>query len=259
MAENTPLLKTCQVEIRIDNNVFAHALNLAVEPGQCWCILGRNGAGKTTLLHTLAGLRAPASGQVQLEGKPIRTLARKTIAQRLGVLFQNQEDHFPATVMETVLQGRHPHLRGWQWESEADRVIASDALVQVDLDGFAERDVQTLSGGERQRVAIASLLAQQPRLLLLDEPTNHLDLRHRIQILQQLRDHGRKNRAAIIMVLHDINLAARFCDHAILMRGQTQIQLGESRDILRTDTLEDTFNCPLTAVRTAHGPAWLPK
>lgn len=259
MTDNTPLLTTRQVEICIDNNVFAQALDLDIEPGQCWCILGRNGAGKTTLLHTLAGLRTPASGQVHLEGKPIRTLTRKTIAQRLGVLFQNQEDPFSATVMETVLQGRHPHLRGWQWESETDHAIARDALAQVDLESFVERDIQTLSGGERQRVAIASLLAQQPRLLLLDEPTNHLDLQHRIQILQQLRDHGRENGAAVIMVLHDINLAARFCDHAILMSGLAQTQLGESRDILTTESLEAAFDCPLTPVRTAHGLAWLPK
>ena len=259
MADNTAVLTTRQLEIRIDNNIFVRSLDLDIEPGQCWCILGRNGTGKTTLLQTLAGLRTPDSGQVQLEGKSIGTLNRKTIAQRLGVLFQNQEDPFPATVMETVLQGRHPHLQRWQWESETDHAIASDALALVDLDGFAERDVQTLSGGERQRVAIASLLAQQTRLLLLDEPTNHLDLQHRIQVLQRLRDHGRENGAAVIMVLHDINLAARFCDHVILMSGQARIQLGETRDILMTETLEDAFNCPLTPVRTAHGQAWLPK
>lgn len=259
MADNTAVLTARQLDIRIDNNIFVRSLDLDIEPGQCWCILGRNGTGKTTLLQTLAGLRTPDSGQVQLEGISIGKLTRKTIAQRLGVLFQNQEDPFPATVIETVLQGRHPHLQRWQWESETDHAIASDALALVDLDGFAERDVQTLSGGERQRVAIASLLAQQTRLLLLDEPTNHLDLQHRIQVLQRLRDHGRENGAAVIMVLHDINLAARFCDHAILMSGQAQTQLGESRDILTTETLEAAFNCPLTPVRTAYGPAWLPQ
>ncbi|TCK19271.1 iron complex transport system ATP-binding protein [Thiogranum longum] len=259
MPENIPLLQTTDVDICIGDKVFARTLNLEVKPGQCWCILGRNGAGKTTLLHTLAGLHSPTTGQVRLEGNPVQTLARKYIAQRLGVLFQNQEDHFPATVMETVLQGRHPYLRSWQWESRTDRDIASNALTQVDLSGFAERDVQTLSGGERQRVAIASLLAQQPRLLLLDEPTNHLDLQHRIQILERLRDHTRKNATAIVMVLHDINLAARFCDHTILMSGQAQIRVGESRDILRTETLEQAFNYPLTALQTAHGKAWLPQ
>ena len=113
MVENTPLLQTLDVAVHIGNRVFARALNLEVESGQCWCILGRNGAGKTTLLHTLAGLNAANAGRVQLEGSPIQSLPRKHIAQRLGVLFQDQEDHFPATVMETVLQGRHPYLRSW--------------------------------------------------------------------------------------------------------------------------------------------------
>ncbi len=259
MVENTPLLQTLDVAVHIGNRVFARALNLEVESGQCWCILGRNGAGKTTLLHTLAGLNAANAGRVQLEGSPIQSLPRKHIAQRLGVLFQDQEDHFPATVMETVLQGRHPYLRSWQWESETDRDIAEKALAQVDLGGFSERSVQTLSGGERQRVAIASLLAQQPRLLLLDEPTNHLDLQHRIQILQTLRAICLQKGAAVVMVLHDINLAARFCDHSILMSNNAQIHVGESGNILRTEVLEEAFNYPLTAIQTAHGNAWLPK
>ena len=259
MADDTPLLKAIDIDISIDANIFARTLNLTIEAGQCWCILGRNGAGKTTLLHALAGLHAPAAGVIQLDGKPIHTLPRKHIAQQLGVLFQNQEDRFPATVMETVLQGRHPHLNGLQWETATDMDIARDALTQVDLDGFAERDVLTLSGGERQRAAIATLLAQQPRLLLLDEPTNHLDLHHRIQILQRLRDHSHQSGAAIIMVLHDINLASRFCDHVLLMSGSAQIQHGRSDDILQTAALETAFNHPLTAVKTAHGRAWLPE
>jgi len=259
MANDTPLLQAIDIDISIDTNLFARSLNVTIEPGQCWCILGRNGAGKTTLLHTLAGLHTPANGVIRLDGEVIQALPRKRIAQQLGVLFQDQEDHFPATVMETVLQGRHPHLRRWQWETATDRDIARDALAQVDLNGFAERDVQTLSGGERQRTAIATLLAQQPRLLLLDEPTNHLDLHHRIHILQQLQDHCRQSGAAIVMVLHDINLAARFCDHVLLMSGNAQIHLGESDDILQTATLEKAFNHPLTAVETAHGRAWLPK
>lgn len=259
MADRTALLQTADVDISIDGKCFARALTLNVEPGQCWCILGRNGVGKTTLLHTLAGLHTPAAGVITLEGASLQALPRKHIAQRLGVLFQDQEDRFPATVMETVLQGRHPHLRGWQWETETDRDIALEALAQVDLVAFSERDVQTLSGGERQRVAIATLLAQQPRLLLLDEPTNHLDLHHRIHILQQLRDHGQRNGAAIIMVLHDINLAARFCDHALLMSGDAEIHLGRCSDILQTSLLETAFNHPLTAIETARGRAWLPE
>lgn len=259
MADKALLLQAANVDISIGGKTIAHNLNLNIETGQCWCILGLNGTGKTTLLHTLAGLLTPDAGNIQLDGQAIQTLPRKLIAQRLGVLFQTQEDSFPATVMETVLQGRHPHLRRWQWETNKDRGIAREVLKQVDLENFAERDVLTLSGGERQRVAIAALLAQQTRLLLLDEPTNHLDLHHRIQLLQQLRDHCLQNGAAMMMVLHDINLAARFCDHVLLLSDDAHIQLGRSDDILQTVTLEATFNHPLTAIETAHGQAWLPK
>ncbi|VAW73093.1 hypothetical protein MNBD_GAMMA15-2282 [hydrothermal vent metagenome] len=259
MADSRPLLQASNVDISIGGKRVARTLNLDIEPGQCWCILGLNGTGKTTLLHTLAGLLTPDSGSIQLDGKPIQTLPRKRVAQQLGVLFQTQEDSFPATVMETVLQGRHPHLRGWQWETTEDRDIARDALTQVDLDEFSERDVLTLSGGERQRVAIAALLAQQTRLLLLDEPTNHLDLHHRIQLLQRLRDHCRQSGAAMMMVLHDINLAARFCDHVLLMSDGAKIHLGHKDEVLQTATLETAFSHPLSVVETAYGQAWLPK
>ncbi len=259
MADRTPLLQTIDVDVGIDGHNFARKLNLVIEPGQCWCILGRNGAGKTTLLHTLAGLHKPTAGDIRLDGIPIGTLPRKHIAQQIGVLFQDQEDRFPATVMETVLQGRHPHLHGWQWETPEDITIARHALAQVDLDDLAERNVLTLSGGERQRAAIATLLAQQPRLLLLDEPTNHLDLHHRIHILQRLRTHCQQSGATLIMVLHDINLAARFCDHALLMSGDARIHAGNCNDILQTATLEAAFNHPLVAVETALGRAWLPR
>jgi len=255
---DTALLQTVDLNIAIGHTTVARQFDFTLEPGQCWCILGRNGAGKTTLLHTLAGLRRPESGIVRLNGARLDTLPRKHIARQLGILFQNQEDSFPASVMETVLQGRHPHLSRWQWESETDRDIARQALDKLGMAAFAERDVLTLSGGERQRVAIATLLAQQSRLLFLDEPTNHLDLHHRIEVLQLLRNHCRESGAALLMVLHDINLAARFCDHAVLMHGAAKIDHGGCDEILQTTTLEALFQHPLTALETPHGRAWLP-
>jgi iron complex transport system ATP-binding protein len=255
----TPTLLRCVgVDIDVADVSVTRGLQLNVQAGQCWCILGRNGSGKTTLLHTLAGLRPPATGRIELDGQPLEALQRRRVAQQVGVLFQNQDDAFPATVLETVLQGRHPHLRGWQWESATDQALARQALREVGLNGFETRDIQTLSGGERQRVAIATLLTQQPRLLLLDEPTNHLDLHHQLSVLGTLVALCRAQRCAIVMVLHDVNLAARFADHLLLLLGGGETRLGEKPQIMETAVLEELYGHPLVRVATPAGPAWLP-
>ena len=252
------LLRCIEVDTDVADVSVTRGLQLNVQAGQCWCILGRNGSGKTTLLHTLAGLRRPAAGRIELDGKPLEGQQRRRVAQRVGVLFQNQDDAFPATVLETVLQGRHPHLHSWQWESAADHALARQALSKVGLTGFEGRDIQTLSGGERQRVAVATLLTQQPRLLLLDEPTNHLDLHHQLSVLRTLLALCREHRRAIVMVLHDVNLAARFADHVLLLLGGGEVRLGEKRQIMETAVLEALYGHPRVRVATPAGPAWLP-
>jgi len=253
------LLSCTGINIQVGNVTVALGFDLDIQAGQCWCLLGCNGIGKTTLLHTLAGLRAPAAGHVDLNGTPINQLKRRHIARQLGVLFQNSEDSFPATVFETVLQGRHPHLHSWQWESAKDHQIASDALTRLDLGALENRNIQTLSGGERQRVAIATLLAQQTGLLLLDEPTNHLDLRHSLDILDMLRAECRDERKAVLMVLHDVNLAARFADHILLLFGDGETRSGSKQEILDTALLERLYGRRLIEIETPTGTVWVPE
>lgn len=174
-----PLIFTRDLSLRIGNTNVCHALNWQVNPGERWAILGKNGVGKSTLLTTLAGLRRPQGGELNLCGvqigvSPAPTFSRQAqqqIAKRRGYLAQHHSDPFSSTVLETALIGRHPHLGRWDWESARDSDIAYAALNEVDLAGLADRDVQTLSGGERQRLAIAQLLTQQPQLFLLDELT----------------------------------------------------------------------------------------
>jgi iron complex transport system ATP-binding protein len=252
------VLRCIGVDTDVADLSVTRALQLNIQAGQCWCILGRNGSGKTTLLHTLAGLRPPTAGRIELDGRPLETQQRRRIAQQVGVLFQNQDDAFPATVLETVLEGRHPHLHSWQWEGASDHALASQALSQLGLSGFEDRDIQTLSGGERQRVAIATVLTQQPRLLLLDEPTNHLDLHHQLSVLETLLALCREQRRAIVMVLHDVNLAARFADHLLLLLGGGEVRLGETKQIMKTAVLEQLYGHSLVRVTTPTGPAWLP-
>ena len=182
----TSILQTNNLSIKIGGKLICNGLNLNISRGQCWAILGCNGSGKTTLLQTLAGLRDATSGEVVLSGQPLQQYSRLQIARLVGVLHQQQEDPFPASVYDTVLRGRHPHLRAWQWENQRDHELTTQALSSVRMSSFAKRNIQSLSGGERQRIAIAELLAQDPQLLLLDEPSNHLDLHHRVTTLTEL-------------------------------------------------------------------------
>ncbi len=252
------LLECTGLELAIGNTRIASRLELSIRSGQCWCILGRNGSGKTTLMHTLAGLREASHGTIRISGQPLVSYSRRELATRIGILFQDHDDPFPATVLETVLQGRHPYQRPWQWESAADREIAMEALAFVEMDSLAGRNIQTLSGGERQRVGIAVLRAQQPDLLLLDEPTSHLDLHHRIDILQRLVASCREHQQAICLILHDINLAARLADHVLLLLGDGETCSGRRENMLETTRLERLYDHPLLQLDTPTGPAWLP-
>ncbi len=252
------LLAAHGLRVDIGGKRIGGDLELTVTPGESWAVLGANGAGKTTLLYTLAGLRSPAAGTILLEGHPLRSWSRRAIARRLGILLQDSDDPFPATVLETALIGRHPHLGPWQWEGPEDTRRARDALAEVELDGFEQRGVDTLSGGERRRLALAALLVQDPKVALLDEPTNHLDLHHQIRLLGKLHDHARARGGALVMALHDVNLAARFCDHALMIFADGEILHGPADQLLRADYLTCLYHHPIEEVVGNGQRAFLP-
>ncbi|MCG6969529.1 MAG: ABC transporter ATP-binding protein [Gammaproteobacteria bacterium] len=243
-----PLLETRNLQVRIAQQTVCQDLNIALLPGQCWAILGINGAGKTTLLHSLAGLRAAQGGEVVVQQRPLPDYPRRELAQRLGLLFQDIQDPFPSTVMETALMGRHPYTKAWQWENANDYRIATEALTQVGLHTLAQRQINTLSGGERQRLAIATLLTQAPRLLLLDEPTNHLDLQYQHHILKLFKQYAQEHACAVVMILHDINLAALYCDHAILLHADAEPQCGASEVLLTEENLTGLYHYPIRKI-----------
>lgn len=215
--------------------------------------------GKTTLLHTLAGLRPPQSGNITLLERPLSGMSRKAVAQHIGLLFQDRADAFPASVLETVLTGRHPWLGPLQWESSRDLVIARNALQAVDLCNMEERIVNTLSGGERRRADIACLLAQDPQLLLLDEPTNHLDIHHQIRMLDLLQEQVAHAGKALLLVMHDLNLAVRYCNRFLLLFGNGETEQGTAETALTQANLERLYQHPLQAVPGPHGLVWLPR
>jgi iron complex transport system ATP-binding protein len=253
-----PLLAARGLAVTIAGNRVCSGLELAVGPGECWAILGRNGAGKTTLLHTLAGLRAAAAGSIELDGRPLASFAPRDVARLRGVLPQDDSDAFPATVLETVLVGRHPHLSRWQWEGVNDIRIAREALVAADMGGTEARDVRTLSGGERRRVALAALLAQQPKLFLLDEPSSHLDLSHQIGLLDRLVSTVRADGRALVMVVHDVNLALRYCDQALLLSGGEALA-GPASSLLTAERLSGLYGVPLRALAGPRGRVFAPE
>ncbi len=240
-------LRCKKLGVVIGDTRVCEDLNLELGDGQSWAVLGRNGSGKTTLLHTLAGLRPAQQGSILLNGQSLAEQSKKQIARHLGVLFQTEIDHFPTTVLEYTLMGRHPHLGWLQWESEADIAIAEQALQQVDLLDLKQRDISTLSGGERRRMNIACLLTQAPDIALLDEPSNHLDLQHQIETLSLVREQYRQR--LLLMSAHDINLATRFCSHAILLFGDGKLTHGTFNDVVTTASLQHLYGVAINSVQ----------
>ncbi len=252
-----PLLECRGLTVTRGDNRLVRALDFALEPGEIVGLVGPNGAGKSSLLVTLAGLLPAPAGEIRLEGSPLAGLPRRRVAQRLGFLPQDSEDPYPATVLETALVGRHPHIGFWHWESRADVAKARAALRRMGLAEFAGREVASLSGGERRRLAIAELLAQAPRVYLLDEPLEALDLAYQARLLRLLRGLAQRARAAILFSLHDLSLAARHTDRVILLDGQGDARIGAPAKVLEAARLAAVYGCPIRRLELEGLPFYL--
>lgn len=250
---------TCQsLDVSISGKAICKQLELELAPGQLWGLLGPNGIGKTTLLKCMAGLTDPDSGEVLLEKQAIGNLPRRAIARLLGMLQQHTVYVFDASVLETALTGRHPHLGYWEREGSHDRQKALDAIRAVDLEGFESRSVTGLSGGEARRLAFASLLIQEPAILLLDEPTNHLDMKHQVRIMNQVEQQVSRQHRSAMIALHDVNLAARYCNYILMLFGDGDWLAGPSDEMMTLENLEKLYQCPVESVQTTTGKRFLP-
>jgi iron complex transport system ATP-binding protein len=248
-------LATLKLSVSIAGREVCRDLDLTVEPGSRWAILGVNGVGKTTLLSTLAGLRPPQGGEVLLDGRPLAATPARERAQRLGLMAQEDRDDPEATVREVALLGRLPHLAWWQAETGRDEELARYAIEAVGLAGLEERRAATLSGGERRRLALAALLAQEVPLLLLDEPTSHLDMHQQIALLDLLVGWSERT---LVMTLHEVNLAARYCSHVLLLFGDGQCCAGPVAEMLSAEVLTRLYRHPVAAIDTPHGRHYFP-
>lgn len=251
------LLTAEEIDVTVGGCRVCRRLSLQIRPGESWALLGANGSGKTTLLHTLAGLRPLAAGALRIGDASLADLGPRERARRIAVLLQHSSRGFGARVIETVLTGRHPHLAPLAWEDASDLAIAQAAIAELGLAKLSERPLTTLSGGELRRVEIARLLAQQAPLNLLDEPLNHLDLAHQATCLQVLRRHCVDAAHALLMVMHDLNLAYQACDHWLLLFGDGDWLAGTRDDVADPALLRRAFGPHLAVVDGAGGPAFL--
>ncbi|GAA4740913.1 ABC transporter ATP-binding protein [Modestobacter marinus] len=216
-------------------------LDLLVPPGRITAVVGANACGKSTLLRSMSRLLAPRSGRVLLDGKAVHRLPAKELARTLGLLPQSPIAPEGITVADLVGRGRHPHQRVFsRWSKEDDAAVAA-ALDATETTPLADRAVDELSGGQRQRVWIAMALAQQTDLLLLDEPTTFLDVAHQVEVLDLLTDLNRSRGTTIVMVLHDLNLAARYADHLVALSDGRIHAAGEPGDVLTEECVRAVF------------------
>jgi len=224
-----------------DNKTILHDVSLSIPSNKISIIIGSNGCGKSTLLKTMARLIKPTSGQVTLEGKPIHKIPPKQFARVLGLLPQSPIVPEGITVADLVGRGRYPHqtfLKGW---TKKDYEAVAEAMEVMNITEFANRHIDELSGGQRQRAWIAMALAQQTDILFLDEPTTYLDITYQVEILDLLTDLNRKYGTTIVMVLHDINLSARYADHIFAMHKGKLIAEGEPSAVITDTLIEDIF------------------
>ena len=228
-------------------------IGLSLSEGELVGVLGPNGSGKTTLVRGAARVIPAREGAVTLLDRPVGLYERRELARTLAVIPQEGTPIFPFTVLETVLMGRAPWLHPFAFEGEEDLRIAREALEAVGASALAARDLSELSGGERQRVVVARALAQGTRVLLADEPTAHLDLRHAVATFALLGSLRATRGLAVMVVTHDVNLAALFCDRLVLLAGGTVAAEGPPAEVLRPDLLEEAFGTPVHVERRPDG------
>lgn len=219
-------------------------VTVEVRPGRLTAVLGPNGAGKSTLLRLLSGALRPHAGGVTLDDRPMDGLGDRERARNVAVVPQAEPSPFPVTVRELVSMGRYPHLGPWKRTTASDRTIVDRALEQCAVTEFADRQLDSLSGGERQRVRIARALAQEAPILLLDEPTAGLDLRYRMEIFHLLSELCSAG-LSVLLITHDLNLAARFAHHILLLDDGRPVVTGPPRDVLTREELEPIYGWPL--------------
>lgn len=258
---NTPVFTGSNLVAGYDKKVIVNNINVTIPNNKISVIIGANACGKSTLLKTMARLIKPISGEVLLDGKQISTIAPKQLAKVLGLLPQSPVVPEGITVADLVSRGRYPYQSFLKGLEKKDYEAVKEALEIMGITELANRSVDELSGGQRQRVWIAMALAQQTDILLLDEPTTFLDITYQVEILDLLTDLNRKKGTTIVMVLHDINLSARYADYIFAVKKGELIAEGEPSKIITADLMKQVFGLDCTVIKdpVSDSPFIVPK
>lgn len=241
-----------QLDIAYEETLIVKEMDLKIPRGRITTIIGPNGCGKSTVLKAMGRLLKAKNGTVYLNGTDISTLPTKEVAKQMAILPQTPTAPSGLTVGQLVAYGRFPHQSGFGKLSKEDKRIISWALQETKLSELEHREVDTLSGGQRQRVWIAMALVQQTDLILLDEPTTYLDLAHQLEVLELLYELNRNQEVTIVMVLHDLNLAARFSDYMVAVRNGTVMEHGTPERVMTVQTLRDVFSIDANIMHEPH-------
>ncbi|MDQ1728944.1 MAG: cobalamin transport system ATP-binding protein [Pyrinomonadaceae bacterium] len=237
------MLEARDITVTYGSRRAVSGVSLTLSPGHVTAIIGPNGAGKSTLLRSLNGALEPATGEIILDERPLTTYSRRSVARRISVVAQEADLRFPVTVFEFVLGGRYAWASnsGWGWETARDVSVASEVLRETQLESLSGRLMNEVSGGERQRAVLARALATEAGVLLLDEPTANLDLAHQATILALVRKRCDTRETSALVITHDINLAAEFSDHVLLMKAGRTVAVGPPGDVLTPALLREVF------------------
>jgi iron complex transport system ATP-binding protein len=232
----------CNLSFRYDEDIILDKIDFSVKNGSFTTIIGPNGSGKSTLIKLLAGNLSPNSGELRLWGKGLAGYISKELARIVAVVPQEINIQYDFTVHDIVLMGRHPHIKRFERESVKDYQVARNSMERTNTWHLRERSINELSGGERQRVIIAKALAQEPKIILLDEPTSSLDIHHQLEVLTLLKELNEETGVTIIMVLHDINLAARFSQVVALLHLGSVVKIGKTEEVLTVENLQKAYD-----------------
>ncbi|GEB31913.1 MULTISPECIES: heme ABC transporter ATP-binding protein [Brevibacillus] len=225
------------ITVGLENKTILHNVSLTVRSGEFVGLIGPNGSGKSTLLKSIYRVLKPYSGLISLDDDNVYQLSARQNAQRMAVVRQESSVEFDFTVMEIVMMGRSPHKRLFQTDTTADSRICEESLERVGMQAYAERSFFSLSGGEKQRVLIARALVQQAEFLVLDEPTNHLDVRYQLQVMDLVKTLG----ITVFSSLHDLNIAAMYCDRLYVIRDGELVASGTPDEVLEPGLIRDVF------------------
>jgi len=244
------LIEARDLSFRYESEWVVRNVTFTLKPGEFLGLLGPNGSGKSSLLKVVNGILRPQQGQISFENRELSSWSRRRLAQRLAMVAQEVQLDFPFTVLELVLMGRYPHLGALEFESDRDLAIARECMERLEIHDLENRLVTRLSGGERQRALVARALCQRPRCLLMDEPTAFLDLRHQLDLFTLTRELTVRHAVGALVISHDINLAAQFCDRLLVMdRGRLAVQ-GTPEEVIRPEYLETIYGCRLQVDRS---------